>query len=84
MLDSFLQKKDHGMPNTARVVVARDNWKKLAVRRRKEAESKARQAQKWKSRYASVIYELTEAKKKIFLLEQEVKKKSSNSYTDQY
>ena len=52
------------MPNLQRVVESRDYWKPLAVERRKEAESKARQAKKWKSKFEQAQIEIDE--KKIF------------------
>ena len=65
------------MPNMKRVVEGRDQWKRLAVERRKEAESKARQAEKWKSRYLQKQAELEQQKQKIKELETELEKKNS-------
>ena len=48
--------------NITRLIAGRDNWKDLAVKRRKEAESKGRQATKWKNRALKAEQELKEAR----------------------
>ena len=65
------------MPNMQRVVESRDYWKPLAVERRKEAESKARQAKKWKLRFEQAQIEIDEKNKRINELESELEKKNS-------
>jgi hypothetical protein len=65
------------MPNLQRVIDGRDTWKELAVERRKDAESKGRQAKKWKSRFELAQAEIEIKDKKISELEFELEKKNS-------
>ena len=62
------------MTNIPRLFKSRDNWKRLAVERRKEAESKGRQAAKWKSKCRAAEAERDAAKEKAERLEVQIEK----------
>ena len=63
------------MTNIPRLFKSRDNWKRLAVDRRKEAESKGRQAAKWKSKCRAAEAERDAVKEKAERLEVQIEKK---------
>lgn len=62
------------MSPIARIIKSRNKWKKRSLERRKEAESKARQAAKWKERYYKAEDKLATANIKIKNIESKFSK----------